>query len=386
MRILHLGKFFPPHPGGMETFLAALMRAEAARGLASRAICHARPGQASAESLAGGADLASGQSQTEFFARSLSPSSEFALAPALPALARLVCRKFDPDAVCLHMPNVSGMLAALGLDKPLVAFWHAPVRASDISPSALAFLPAYRLLERTVLRRARRIVVTSRSMLDGCPELARHRHKCRVVPLGIELPPTSPSSTDAGGFERPVTILSLGRFAPYKGFDVLVRALALVPGARLIMAGDGPERAAVMALAKRLGLSNRIAFPGRVDDAARDSLYASCDIFCLPSLSPAEAFGLVLLEAMARGKPVAAARPEWSGVGEVVEHGVTGMLVPPGDPAALASALRTLANDAALARRMGEAGARRVRALYSIDTAAGRMERVYAAVAGYGRA
>jgi rhamnosyl/mannosyltransferase len=417
----------------METFLAALMRAEQNRGHDSRAVCHAWPGQAGTMGSGAFACVARQERRVSWpratgpdgaaanavqydgvlFAKPLSPSSEFALAPGYPALARSLCRSFEPDAVCLHMPNISGMLTAMTLDRPLVAFWHAPVRSQDIGVTARLFLPAYRQLERAALRRARRIVVTSRAMLEGCPQLERHRHKCRVVPLGIEPPQDASPFMDAaapppcagaaqGGcaphrhgrpaFYAPatprqcVTILSLGRFAPYKGFDVLVRALALVPEARLVLAGDGPERANVMALAGRLGLSERAAFPGRIDDATRERLYASCDIFCLPSVSPAEAFGLVLLEAMARGKPVAASRPEWSGVGEVVEHGVTGLLVPPRDPAALARALRTLADDKALARRMGEAGRERARHVYSMDTAARRMERVYAAVAGHGRA
>jgi glycosyltransferase involved in cell wall biosynthesis len=387
MNILHLGKYYPPEPGGMETFLRSLCLEQARRGHTVRAVCHSRPGKG------GQASVCDHGVEVEF-AQALGGASASAFAPGFMGLARRAAGLLDPGVVCLHLPNLSGMLAVLALRRKFIVHWHAPVRARDLGIAARAFLPAYRLLEARVLGRGARIIVTSRAMLEGCPQLAPHRHKCRVVPLGIDLaggdhPPVLPGGPGAPlaraeipassppGPQAPM-VLSLGRFAPYKGFDRLVRAAGAVPGAHFVMAGDGPLHGAVRNLARDMGLCDRIAFPGRVDDAERDSLYAACQVFCLPSVSPAEAFGLVLLEAMAQARPVVASCPEWSGVSEVVAHRETGLLVPPDDPGGLSSALRVLLEDSSLARGMGLAGQARVRKLFDIRAVASLTEQVYA--------
>lgn len=370
MNILHLGKYYPPEPGGMETFLRSLCLEQVARGHSVRAVCHAPPGRPCRVKLCDhGVEVE--------FAQALGRASASALAPRFPGLARRSVASLDPDVVCLHLPNLSGALAALALHRKFIVHWHAPVRAGDLGLAAKAFLPAYRLLEARVLRTASGIIVTSRAMLDGCPQLAPHRHKCRVVPLGIDLakaglPPVRPQGRD-----MPM-VLSLGRFAPYKGFDRLVRAAGAVPGAHFVLAGDGPLLAAVRNLSRNLGLGSRITFPGRVADAERDALYAACRVFCLPSVSPAEAFGLVLLEAMAMARPVVACCPSWSGVAEVVAHNETGLLVSPDDPDALARALRSLLDDPSRARAMGLAGQARVRKRFDIRAVASLIEQVYA--------
>jgi len=140
-----------------------------------------------------------------------------------------------------------------------------------------------------------------------------------------------------------------------KGVDVLLRAFAeLSPRAHLWIAGDGPERPALKALAGSLGIAERTAFLGRRDDVP--DLLEACDVFALPSRL--EGLGVAALEAMARSRPVVASRV--GGLAEVVVHEETGILVPPDDPTALARALARLADDPALRRRLGEAGARRV--------------------------
>ena len=388
MNILHLGKYYPPEPGGMETFLRSLCQEQAGRGHAVRAVCHSpRGGACPATVCDHGVEVA--------FAEVLGRASASAFAPRFIGLARRAVAAREPDVVCLHLPNLSGTLAALALGRKFIIHWHAPVRAGDLGRAVRALLPAYRLLEARVLRGASRIIVTSRAMRDGCPQLEAHRHKCRVVPLGIDLaqaglPPVRPgdpglsravpSLAGPEGPELPM-VLSLGRFAAYKGFDRLVRAAGAVPGARFVMAGDGPLFGDVRNLCRGMGLEERIAFPGRVDDAGRDALYAACQVFCLPSVSPAEAFGLVLLEAMARARPVVACCPPWSGVGEVVEHGETGLLVPPDDPDGLARAVRSLLDDPSRARAMGLAGQARVRKRFDIRAVASLIEQVYALAA-----
>jgi len=152
-------------------------------------------------------------------------------------------------------------------------------------------------------------------------------------------------------------VLAIGRHVPQKGFDVLLHAMALLwrdgqETLDLILAGDGPERAALERLAGELGVRDRVVFIGRADRATTAALFAGCEMFVLPSRH--EPFGIVNLEAMACGKPVVATRT--GGVPEIVKHGVTGWLVPPENPAALAAGLAHLLRNGDLRRTMATHG------------------------------
>jgi rhamnosyl/mannosyltransferase len=134
----------------------------------------------------------------------------------------------------------------------------------------------------------------------------------------------------------------VGRFTAYKGHTVVLAAVAKIlslatNGIALTLVGSGELLESIKARISQLGLADHVWIHSDVSDASLGELYASCDLVCLPSLDRAEAFGMVLLEAMAHGKPVIAARVEGSGMGWVVEDGQTGWLVAPGDAEALAN-------------------------------------------------
>jgi glycosyltransferase involved in cell wall biosynthesis len=145
-------------------------------------------------------------------------------------------------------------------------------------------------------------------------------------------------------------LLAMGRLHRNKGFDIAIRALAELPGAHLSIAGAGPEGAALAALAREAGVADRVAFLGwRADVGA---LLAACDIFVCPSRH--EPLGNVVLEAWSARRPVVAAAA--AGPAELIEDGVTGLLVPVGDAAALAAAIRGLAASPQRAARLAAAG------------------------------
>jgi glycosyltransferase involved in cell wall biosynthesis len=184
------------------------------------------------------------------------------------------------------------------------------------------------------------------------------------------------------GSNSALRILAVGRLSYFKGIDVLLRATAQIPAARLLIIGDGECRTALERLARELDIEARVRFSGRIDmDAAGaealQAAYADADIFCLPSTDRAESFGLVLLEAMRARLPVIASAIPGSGINHVVRAGETGLLVPPGDVAALAGALRRLGADAALRARLGAAGERRWRDEFTLDRAAERTLELY---------
>lgn len=198
--------------------------------------------------------------------------------------------------------------------------------------------------------------------------------KIEVVYNAVELDrfgvAASPSLREelAGG--RPL-VLTSARLDEQKGHPDLLAAAAQVPEAVFAMAGEGDERAALEALAARLGVADRALFLGNRSDIPE--LLAACDVFALPSLY--EGSSLAVLEAMAAGRAIVTSRIE--GTDELIEDGVSGLLVPPRNPAALAAALRTLLGDPGLRQRLGAAARARAVAEFSPGGTAARVAELY---------
>ncbi|HET9949979.1 MAG TPA: glycosyltransferase family 4 protein, partial [Longimicrobiales bacterium] len=182
-------------------------------------------------------------------------------------------------------------------------------------------------------------------------------HRAEVIPLGIatlvEPPPAPP---------RELTICTVGSLVRRKRADLVVRAFARIaaerPEARLVIVGEGPEREALVRLVGALGVADRVEMTGLLDARGAQERIARASVMALPSVR--ESLGAVYLEAMALGVPALGTQGE--GIAEHVEHGVTGILVPPDDEDALVAELRALADDPERARRIGEAGRRRFEA------------------------
>jgi len=148
-----------------------------------------------------------------------------------------------------------------------------------------------------------------------------------------------------------------------------------------VIGGGGPLAQALAARIDALGLSERVLLPGRIPDAELAAWLAACDVFCLPSVSRAEMFGIVQLEAMAFGKPVVATAIPGSGVPWVNRHGETGLVVSPGDVDALAAALSALLADASLRARLGQGGREAVAGRFSPEVVARSLAEAYARLA-----
>jgi phosphatidyl-myo-inositol dimannoside synthase len=178
-------------------------------------------------------------------------------------------------------------------------------------------------------------------------------------------PPPRPPALPEGRI-----ILTVGRWDPaerYKGADTLIyalpRVLQTVPGAALVLVGEGEDRGRLEQLARESGAADRIHFRFGLSQEELFACYAHCDVFALPSR--AEGFGLVFLEAMANSKPVIGGAH--GGTPDVIEDGVSGLLVPHGDVEKLSSALVSLLIDPARAHEMGERGRRRVQENYTFE-------------------
>ena len=221
-------------------------------------------------------------------------------------------------------------------------------------------------------------VAVSRFVADSVRR-AEHMDPARisVVEHGIELGRFLDAEggslrAELGAGRRPI-VACVSRMAPEKGVDRLIRAFGLVArDALLVIAGDGPDGPRCQALAAALGLADRVRFLGLRDDVER--VYAAADVVVAPSLCD-EAFGLAVVEAMATGRPVVVSAA--GAMPELCDFGRSGLVVPPGDVAALAGAIERLLRDRALAARLATAARERARTAYGLATWLERMAAIY---------
>lgn len=272
----------------------------------------------------------------------------------------------SPDVVVsfIDATNVRVLRAARRTGIPVVI-------SEETDPTRHPLNWRWRILRRVFYPRADALVVHAEGIRAWANRVMFRRSRVHVVAnaVWLDVQPSTPKGPD----DRNI-VLGMGRLAHVKGFDILLRAFAGIapraPAWDLVIWGEGPERAPLGALARELGIADRVRFPGRTADPA--AAYAGADVFALPSRT--EAFPLALVEAMASGLPViASALP--SGPAEVVDDGVNGLLVQPDDAAALSDALEQLIADASLRVRLGSA-ARDATRRYSPQSIASQWERV----------
>jgi rhamnosyl/mannosyltransferase len=280
-------------------------------------------------------------------------------------------RRIPADLIVVHEPNPWALLSYVIARPaaPLFIWYH-----SDVVRPALQYALFYAPFARFVYRRARRIIVSSPALAEHATALAAYRDRIRVVPFGIEPSAWNAAKTSADDTREPF-VLFAGRHVAYKGVDVLLRALSHST-ARAVIAGDGPERAKWEATARELGLNGRVTFAGEVPDAVLRRLMHACDALVLPSVTRAEAFGYVQLEAMAAGKPVISTDVA-SGVSWVNQHMRTGLVVRAGDADALRSAIDRLSADRSLRERLGSAGRARVEQEFTLERLRERLRVLY---------
>ena len=368
---LHLGKYYPPHHGGIETYLRDLLVALGQLGTRCTALVHG-----SGHSLHSTEDANSQEREQPRVVRAaVWATLLFApLSPAFPFhLGRLI-REEKPDLLHIHMPNLSAFWALLlpsARKLPWVVHWHADVPLTDHSAALrLIYRFLYRPLERHLLRRADVIVATSPPYLESSPALQQFRAKAVVVPLGIK-PPHQPAFQDSSTTaSRALRLVAIGRLTYYKGFSVLLQALEHCPAATLDLIGEGSERGSLEQLATAAGISDRVTLHGALSDKEMLTLLASADALCLPSIERTEAFGMVLLEAMAQSKACVATAVPGTGMAWVVQNEKTGLIIPPENVEALAAGLSRLVADRELVQRLGAAGKLRFEEQFQIECSA----------------
>lgn len=391
---LHIGKYYPPFSGGIENFLADLLETLRGSRVKTAAIVHDhRPGlrgEITTQSNEGtGANKpcsVSSQPLRLYRVPAFGRMLYAPVSPQFPGWLRRAIRLECPDILHVHLPNTSAFWA-LSLPEarrlPWVIHWHADVVSSTLDRRLKLAYPLYRPFEQRLLGRAVSVIVSSPPYLECSQALRPWREKCRVVPLGLDpsrIPDVSQEArheAEAAWGDAGLRILSVGRLTYYKGHEYLIRALQAVPGTRALIVGEGERRRCLQSSISTLGLDGSAVLKGGLPAEQLHALMMTCDCVCLPSVERTEAFGMVLLEAMAHGKPTVVCDIPGSGVSWVVRNGETGLIVPPADPAALSEAFRALRADPAAVSRMGREGRRRYRAMFQIDRVGTEVRQIY---------
>lgn len=364
--VLMLGKYFPPAQGGLEQFAFSL----------AEAICH----DVRLTVLVHGENRRSSTQQGPYTVVRAGTWFRLASHPISPGIF-MHLRRNRYDIIHVHAPNVLGVLATLLYGGParVVVTHHADM----VGFGVIGFIA--RRLYAKLLRRARVLTMLSLRNRRVARDIRSTDVPLAALPVGLEAAqfaaqPATKARAEALRAQLPedhCVFVFVGRLVPYKGLDVLIDALAHVPRAICLIAGDGPERERLEARAARRSISHRVLFLGAVSDAEKLAALHTGDAFVLPSVSVAETFGIVQVEAQLCALPVVTTDLP-TAVTEVTVAGVTGLVVPPRDVGALARALTLLRDDPKARADLGAAGRQRALATYSREAARRAALAIYA--------
>jgi glycosyltransferase involved in cell wall biosynthesis len=291
------------------------------------------------------------------------------------------------DVVHTHfwMSGLAGLAAAESSGTPVVHTFHALGTVKQRHQGTADTSPPDRIdLERRICLRADHIIATCTDEVNELTAMGMPEHHATVIPCGVDTDLFRPAPPNGSGSasREPKRLLMVGRLVPRKGGAEVVRSLARVPDAELLIAGGpladalcaDPEVRRLRGIAEANGTADRVRFLGRVTHVRMPDLFRSADaVVSVPWYEP---FGIVPLEAMACGRPVVGSAV--GGMLDTILPGITGDLVRPRDPEQLALVLRHLLADGGRRAAYGRAGVRRAHGTYHWARIAKETERVYA--------
>ncbi|WP_291494077.1 glycosyltransferase [Desulfurella sp.] len=318
MKVLHLGKFCPPNEGGIELFSYDLLEYLNFKGIKADLLCF---------------DYNNKNSNYRLFDYyGCKMNIKLNSAPiSYNYLKNFFKIAEEYDIIHSHVPNPLADFLSLFTNKKLIIHWHSDIVKQKI------FYKFYKPLQQKALKKANKIICASPQYLESSLQLKEVQKKAVIIPLGLGIKRLKADSTDkafnkiSNIVKDKKIILALGRLVEYKGFEYLVEAGKYIrEDAIIFIAGGGPLYNKLIDKVKSLNLEKKVYILGRVDNIK--PFMELCDIFCLPSITKNEAFGLVLVEALYFGKPLVTTDVEGSGMSYVNQNGVTGLVVPPRDP------------------------------------------------------
>ncbi len=275
---------------------------------------------------------------------------------------------------------------------PFVVTYHADLVPEDVGLQNMSLARSIswfyeNLFKKMDAKVAARIIATTPMYAESSDFLAEYLEKLSVVPNGVDLDRFRPDleSSDVRdrlGFSDEKIVFFAGRLIPYKGLDYLLTAFSELcktrDDVRLVLLGTGPLMGDLQRQVHMVGLDEKVAFIGSVNEEDLPRFYVASDVVVVPSRSRSEGFSISALQGMACGKPVVGTRV--GGVPFLVRNGQSGIIVEPKSWEQLSAAISRILDDSALASRMGEAGRRRAERFFGWRRIAEMIEKIYEAV------
>lgn len=336
MKVLHLGKLCPPNEGGIEVFTYDLLEYLNSKGIKADLLCFG--------------DRTFEDDYRGFKYFSCKMNLKLSSAPlSIDFIKKFVKLAKNYDIIHVHSPNPLAEVLSIFSSKPLIIHWH-----SDIVKQRILYL-FYKPIQQMLLKKANSIICTSPNYLDSSEQLKKFRHKVSIIPLSLnperlikkESNKEMKLAAIAENIKNKKIVLSIGRLVIHKGFEYLIEAGKYLDNdVVIIIIGDGPLYSKLKQKINDSSINHKVFLLGSVKVNEISKYIKICDIFCLPSIM--ESFGLVLLEAIYFGKPLITTDVYGSGMNYVNQNGITGFVVPPRNPIALAEAINKILGDANL--------------------------------------
>ena len=370
-KILHISKYYYPFIGGVEEVAADITAALRKGDYEQKIICFNEDSTTDGVTTHRGETVHDEINGVEVIrCGTLVKMASQALSLTYYSELKKVMQSYRPDIVVFHYPNpfVSQFLLLFKkMDFKLVVYWHLDITKQKV----LSKFFYHQNIE--LLKRADKIVATSPNYIKGSPFLRRFRDKCIVIPncINNERLTVTPEIEQLAAkirrkYKDKIICFGLGRHIPYKGFIKLVEASRYLDDRFAILIGGKGELTGM--LMKEASGDSKVHFLGKISDEQLIACLMAADIFCFPSVTKNEAFGIALAEGMYFGKPAVTFTIEGSCVNYVNIKDVTGLECPNSDSAAYAKALKKLADDPELRQKLGSAGRQRVLDNFTFDT------------------
>lgn len=362
MKILHFACYYYPHVGGIEQVAQDVVGA-IGNTPDQRVICFNHEKSNKIDSINDIKIVRAG-----CFARVASQQISF----SFKKLLKQQFNEFKPDVLIFHYPNPFAAHYVLKLLKKhkeckLVLYWHLDITKQKIIGKL------FNGQNKKLLKRADKVIATSPNYIKGSNFLSAFKDKCIVIPNCVNTERLTATSDDIKKAELirqqnagKTLCFAFGRHVPYKGIEYLVRASKFLNGNfKIIIGGEGPLTESLKKLAEG---DEKVEFIGKVDNSTLRAHLLACDIFCFPSITKNEAFGIALAEAMSYAKPAVTFTIAGSGVNYVSVGGETGIEVENGNVEKYAQAIETLSIDDSLRQKLGAAAKKRVDELFTEET------------------
>jgi glycosyltransferase involved in cell wall biosynthesis len=373
MKIAQVAPYFYPHVGGVESHVLTLSERLVKNGHDVTVYTSNFDNLEEIDKFSG-IKIVRAKQIASFFATPITPKIKKAIASE------------DHDVVHAHTPPpLTAYYAAKAVKRsktPFVVTYHCDLELPKLI-GKIATAIYQRTFSRYTFKRADKIIVHTKTY--GATSRTLWNFEEAVIPSAVN-PQRFSKDLDFSkiekkhGLSQKKVVLFVGRLVGHKGIDYLIDSARLTPkDVRYVIVGSGPYLDKLKKRARSKKVEKKVIFTGRVpfDDIPR--YFAACDVFVLPSISRLEAFGLVILEAMASSKPVIVSNIP--GVTEVVVEDVQGLHVEPMNAEDLAEKINILLSDKQMQKRMGDAGRKKVEEEYTWDKVVGQIEEVYKSVA-----